>query len=231
MKIGLLQSDNLPDEVRAKHGDYTEIFGRWLAEPAFDFERHLVIDDLFPERPDQCDAWLITGSPSGAYDDHDWIRRLEDFVRSVHAAGTPMVGICFGHQIMAQALGGKVEKSSGGWSIGVASYAIEGVGDSIPLIAMHQDHVVVPPPSASLVGSSSSCRYAALRYGDRGLSIQPHPEFTNEFLADLLDVVGDRLPASIVAAAAASLDQPTSADRVATYVKDFLKRAVALNAR
>ncbi|MGI9493741.1 MAG: type 1 glutamine amidotransferase, partial [Geminicoccaceae bacterium] len=174
MKIGILQTGKVPDELQAEHGDYPDMFARWLADPAFTFETYPVVDKVFPDSPDACDAWLITGSKHGAYEDHDWIPPLEKLIRQASAAGIPVVGICFGHQIMAQALGGKVEKFSGGWSVGVEDYAIEGIGDNVLINAWHQDQVVDLPGTASVVGSSPICRYAALRYGDHGFSIQPH---------------------------------------------------------
>ncbi|MGI9450841.1 MAG: type 1 glutamine amidotransferase [Geminicoccaceae bacterium] len=230
MKIGILQTGKIPDELHAEHGDYPDMFARWLADPDFTFETYPVVDNVFPDRPDQCDAWLITGSKHGAYEDHDWIPPLEELIRNAYAACIPMIGVCFGHQIMAQALGGKVEKFSGGWSVGVADYAIEGIGDPVQINAWHQDQVVVLPTSATVVGSSPSCRYAALRYGDHGFSIQPHPEFTADFTAGLLKARGDVLPKAIAEKAAASLDRPTSADRVASFIKAFLKDARGIKA-
>ena len=230
MKIGILQTGKVPDELRIEHGDYPDMFERWLADPGFTFEAWPVVDNVFPDGPDQCDAWLITGSKHGAYEDHDWIPPLEDLIRSAHAAGIPVVGICFGHQIIAQALGGKVEKFEGGWSVGVKDYAIEGLGDPVRINAWHQDQVVVPPISATVVGSSPSCRYAALRYGEHGFSIQPHPEFTAGFMAGLLKARDGVLPKAIAEKAAASLGRPTSAERVATFVKAFLKSARGIEA-
>lgn len=223
MKIGILQSGKVPDELRDEHGDYPDMFMRWLADPTFAFEIYPVVDNLLPERIDRCDAWLITGSKHGAYEGHDWIPPLEEFLRNAYAAGIPIVGICFGHQILAQALGGKVEKFSGGWSVGVKDYAIDGIGDSVQINAWHQDQVVELPKAATVAGSSSFCRYAALSYGERAFSIQPHPEFNNSFTADLIKARGDVLPKSIAEKAVASLDRRTSSDRVADYIKAFLK--------
>ena len=234
MKIGILQTGEVPDEIRVKYGQYPELFMAWLADPDFEFETFVVEEGQFPERADTCDAWLITGSRHGAYEDHDWIPPLEDLIRDAFAAVIPVIGICFGHQIIAQALGGKVEKFSGGWSVGVKDYVIDGIsrqdGDEVPLNAFHQDQVIVPPENATVIGASSFCRYAALRYGDIAFSIQPHPEFTKVFMSDLVKARGDLLPAAIAEEAMASLDKPLAADRVADFVKGFLKRAFAAKA-
>ena len=85
-----------------------------------------IADNEFPAGPDAADGWLITGSKHGAYEDHDWIPPLEQLIRDIYAAGRPLVGVCFGHQIIAQALGGTVEKFKGGWSVGHTTYEIEG---------------------------------------------------------------------------------------------------------
>ncbi|MGI9436099.1 MAG: type 1 glutamine amidotransferase [Geminicoccaceae bacterium] len=230
MKIGILQTGKVPGELGAEHGDYPDMFGRWLADPTFTFETYPVVDNVFPDGPDQCDAWLITGSKHGVYEPHDWIPPLEVLIRQACAASTPMIGVCFGHQIMAQALGGSVEKFSGGWSVGVEDYAIDNIGHGVRINAWHQDQVVTPPKSATVVASSPTCRYAALSYGDWGFSIQPHPEFTADFMAGLLEARGDVLPEAIARKAAVSMDRPTSVDQVATFVKSFLKRAFIVNA-
>ncbi len=224
MKIGILQTGKVPDELYEKHGDYPSMFERLLADPDFEFATFAVVDGRFPEGPDACAGWVITGSKYGAYEDHAWIPPLEDFLRRVYAAGIPIVGICFGHQILAQALGGKVEKFDGGWSVGVEDYAIDGVGDDVQVVAWHQDQVTEPPEAAEVVGSSPFCRYAALAYGDRAWSIQPHPEFSGEFMADLIKARGSILPKAIAERGAASRDRATSSERVAEYIKAFLKR-------
>ena len=227
MKIGVLQTGKVPEELEDKHGDYPDMFERLLADPDFTFETFPVVDGHFPEGPNTCDAWLITGSKFGAYEDHDWIPPLEDHLRQAYAAGIPIVGICFGHQILAQALGGKVEKFEGGWSVGVETYAIDGIGDDLQVVAWHQDQVtelpVVNGPPVAVVGSTPFCRYAALAYGDRAWSIQPHPEFDGEFMADLIETRGKVLPEEIANKGMAGRDRPVSSARIADHIKAFLK--------
>ena len=124
-------------------------------------------------------------------------------MRGAFAAHVPMIGICFGHQLIAQALGGRVVKFDGGWSVGVrgrtASTDDAGLpgldGRSLAVAAYHQDQVVEPPPGARTVASSDFCRHAALVYGARALTVQPHPEFDEGFLAGLVATRGDALPA------------------------------------
>ena len=122
MKIGILQTGLAPAELAAQSGEYPEMFADLLKGHGFDFASWAVVNGDFPSGPEAADGWLITGSRHGAYDDLPWIAPLEELIRGIVAQERPLVGICFGHQIMAQALGGKVEKFKGGWSVGPTQY-------------------------------------------------------------------------------------------------------------
>ena len=126
MKIGILMTGHAVPELQERAGDYDAMFARLLAGHGFEFETYNVVDEQYPSAPDACDGWLITGSKHGAYEDHPWIPPLEEFIRAVYASGRPMIGVCFGHQIIAQALGGKVIKYPGGWSVGRTEYDLDG---------------------------------------------------------------------------------------------------------
>ncbi len=143
MQIGILQTGHAPDALIAQTGDYPAMFARLLDGHGLTFRTWAVVDGEFPESIHDAEGWLITGSRHGAYEDHPWIPPLEDFIRDGYAARVPLVGICFGHQIIAQALGGKVEKYPGGWSVGPTDYDF---GDeTLTLNAWHQDQVVEKP--------------------------------------------------------------------------------------
>jgi len=156
MKIGILRTGHSPDGMIDSHGNYDTMFERLLEGHDFTFETFSVVDGEFPAGPQDADGWLITGSKHGAYEDHAWISPLEDLIRAIHAADKPLIGVCFGHQIIAQALGGKVEKFAGGWSVGRTDYTLDGA--PIALNAWHQDQVVVLPQSARVVGQSDFLR-------------------------------------------------------------------------
>ncbi|MGD9917323.1 MAG: type 1 glutamine amidotransferase [Paenirhodobacter sp.] len=204
MKIGILQTGRAPDELRAEFGDYDAFFRRLLAGRGFTFETWAVLDSVLPPGPAAADGWIITGSRFGVYEDHPWIAPLEDLVRAIVAARVPLVGICFGHQLVAQALGGKVERFAGGWSVGAVDYDT-GAGAQDRLLAWHRDQVVTPPEGARTIAATPFCRHAALAYGDHVLTLQPHPEFTPEFLRALIEARRDLLPPEVAQAALDSL--------------------------
>ncbi len=223
MKIGILQTGHAPDELLPRLGDYSDMFQQMLAGHGFDFETFNVVDMDFPASTTAADGWLITGSKHGAYEDHPWIPPLEDLIRGVHARKMPLVGVCFGHQIIAQALGGKVIKYPNGWSVGRTIYTLN--GNEIALNAWHQDQVVERPEDARVLGSSAFCENAFLAYGDHIWTVQPHPEFGPEFIDGLIQGRGKGVvPDKQLAEAAANLNAPTHNADIADHVVAFFQK-------
>ncbi|SFE46298.1 GMP synthase (glutamine-hydrolysing) [Sulfitobacter brevis] len=223
MKIGILQTGHSPDDFRESLGDYGQMFTRLLDGHGFEFEIFSVVDNEFPDSITAADGWLITGSKHGAYELHDWIPPLEEFIRDTYADGRPMVGVCFGHQIIAQALGGKVEKFAGGWSVGRTEYDM---GDhKVALNAWHQDQVVERPEGAEVIASSHFCANAGLIYDNRIWTIQPHPEFGHDFIDGLLRTRGKGVvPDHQIEAATATLNAPLDNNDIAKEMAEFLKK-------
>jgi GMP synthase-like glutamine amidotransferase len=223
MLIGILQTGQAPADLRDRSGDYPDMFKRLLAGHGLEFRSWHVEGMEFPESVHDADGWLITGSRHGVYEDHPFIPRLEAFIREAYAAHVPMVGICFGHQMIAQALGGKVEKFEGGWAVGPQDYDFD--GDHLTLNAWHQDQVVAPPDGATVIASNDFCRYAGFRYDDRALTVQPHPEFSDDFLTGLMETRGKGLvPEPLMEQARDRLGQPSSSSAMAGRVADFFKQ-------
>ena len=197
MKIGIIECGLMPAPLRARHGSYPEMFRTQLQPllPEARFETISVVQGEALGAPEARDAWLLTGSRHGVYDDLPWIATLKDFIRDAAVRQRPMVGVCFGHQILAEALGGKVEKAAQGWRVGMEQYStsLGGNTETVAMPAFHQDQIVVPPPGAAVVAQSPACAYAGLRYTDAPiLSLQFHPEFSRPYLADLIDCLSQQ---------------------------------------
>lgn len=222
MKIGILQTGHVAENLQPENGNYPEIFARFLGAKGFETINFAVVDNEFPEAVDIVDGWLITGSRHGAYEDHPWIAPLEDLIREIYARGIPLVGVCFGHQIIAQALGGKVEKFDGGWAVGATRYDL--AGKEVTLNAWHQDQVVELPRDAIVVGSNEFCRYAALLYADKAFTIQAHPEIDKTYIGGLLEHRAPGVvPEDIRLEALARRNEETDAALVADMFGKFFK--------
>jgi GMP synthase-like glutamine amidotransferase len=222
MLIGILQTGLAPDILVETSGDYPDMFARLLAGHGFTFRTYRVVEGQFPARVTECDGWLITGSRHGVYEDHDWIPPLEQFIRDTYAAHVPMVGICFGHQIIAQAMGGKVERYDGGWAVGATDYDFQ--GQPITLNAWHRDQVVKAPAVAQVIATNDFCTNAALLYDDRIFTVQAHPEFRPEFVDGLMQTRGKGLvPDAVMAAAAKRLSDPINDQTIAARIAAFFK--------
>ena len=222
--IGILQCGDAPAELRAQFGPYGAMVQRLLG-PGRDARILDVTRGDLPTSPAACDAYVLTGSPAGVYEDLPWIPPLLEFLRAAKGRAK-LVGICFGHQAMAQAFGGQVVKSPKGWGIGVQRYDVvrqapwmNGAGH-VDAPASHQDQVVTLPPAARVVAASAFTPYAGLDYGD-AISFQFHPEFDPAFGTALVEARRDRYGA-LAEPAIASYARPNDCARVAGWIGRFL---------
>jgi GMP synthase-like glutamine amidotransferase len=223
MKLAILETGRPPGDLAERFGDYPQMFADFLG-PDFDVESFDVQAGELPNG-EAYDGYLITGSPAGVYEDLPWIPRLLDFIRS--ASGKPMVGICFGHQAMAEALGGEVQKSDKGWGAGLHHYRVDraepwmDAASEIAAPASHQDQVVLQPPHTEITVASEFTPYAGLAWTDRpAISFQFHPEFEPAFAKALIAERYDHVPDPD--AGIASLDQPNDNHRIAGWIRRFL---------
>lgn len=235
LRIGLLQAGYVHPDVAAVHGDYPALFAD-LLDPfgidlvTYDLQRTGRPTDL--DGRDRHDGWIISGSASSAYEDEPWIRDLEDLGRTLLDRQAPVVGICFGHQVLAQAAGGRVAKAEAGWGVGVHEYRLTGgrpswIGGDDPgpfrMIASHQDQVVELPDGAVPFLTSDLCPNAGFTLGDDAFTIQPHPEFTTGISAGLLALRRDAIGAERADEASATLDGAIDQVAVAGWIDAFFR--------
>ena len=235
INLCILQAgDNNPKIKRPLPG-YQELFrGMFASFPQIDLEFVKVHLGEFPESIDKWDAFLVTGSPAGVYDDFDWIEPLRELIRTIAKSGKPLVGICFGHQIIADTLGGKAEKSGKGWGLGVREMNLrdtpafaEGLGGAFKLLYIHQDQVTEPPAGATVIAGDEFCPVAAYHVGGDILSFQGHPEFTRELLDALMEFREKLIGAEAVAQARETLNEKDDADATIATIVRFIEEAKA----
>jgi GMP synthase-like glutamine amidotransferase len=223
VNLAILETGTPPEPLIAEFGRYPDMFRDLLGLEAVSYD---VAAGALPAKVEDHDAYLITGSPAGVYEDLPWISPLLTFLKLAKGRAR-LVGICFGHQAMAQALGGHVEKSAKGWGVGLQTYPIvrpEAWMDNVSLVsvpASHQDQVVLQPPGTELTASSTFTPYAALAWTDgSAISFQFHPEFSPAYAKALIVHRYDRAPDPD--AALASLDAPNDNERVGGWIRRFL---------
>jgi GMP synthase-like glutamine amidotransferase len=231
-RITIIEAGIVPPKHREQHGSFPEMFQHMIGseDSAIEFEAVNAIDGGPLPDPRELEAILITGSAAGVYDELDWIAPLEAFVRAADAAKIPMVGVCFGHQLIAHALGGTVRKSEKGWGIGRHVYDIapgNGLieGERIALACSHQDQVIEPPRGARTFLSSDFTAHAGLLYANGAtLSVQPHPEFSVGFAHVCCMFREGKAPDDVVAQAKASLELPLESAKLGAAISRFLTR-------
>ncbi|MEM7739334.1 MAG: type 1 glutamine amidotransferase [Pseudomonadota bacterium] len=225
-RMAVLQTGRSVPGSEKRHGDYDDMCKALMGRAPSEAETFAILDGDFPKTLDDYDVFVVTGSKFGVYEDHDWIAPLEDLIRQIYESGKKMIGVCFGHQIIAQALGGQVEKSDKGFGAGAMSYTLQlpgGQAQDISLYAWHQDQVVKAPEQAQTIASSEFCPIAGLRYDDRVLTFQAHPEFTKAYTEELAEARrGVVLTDEQADKALASLEQRINADVIQDMIFEFI---------
>ena len=241
MRIGLLQCDDVAPELIDAHGNYPAMFEALLAPAAFslgvslEWQVYRCLDGEIPDDVEAVDAWLTTGSKFGVNDGHAWIALLEDFVRALYRAEKPLVGVCFGHQLIVKALGGEVIKSPKGWGVGLSNNR---VGEREPwmtpwqhdldLLVSHQDQVEALPEGASTLGGSGFCPHYLIRVGRCFLGVQGHPEFRPDYSRDLMHLRQGLVGEERVRQGQASLAGRIDDGVMAEWILRFMREAMAV---
>jgi len=231
MKLGIFQVAPNRPELTPKYGLDAVNFMALLKphDETIDFHIYMTLEGDWPADVDDCDAYLVTGSPHAVYEDHDYIDDLCRFCRTA-AKQKPLIGICYGHQLFAHAFGGRVEKSPKGWGVGIERYQFStgpawlppGIS-SLQTIAMHQDQVVTPPPGAVTIAGNDFCPYGMLQIGENILTLQTHPEMKTEMARDLIKNRIDRIGEERAKRALSSLELPNERALIGSILVTFLK--------
>ena len=233
MKLGILKCDNVSEIFAAEHGHYPAMFAAFLslADPTIELFVFDAENGELPTDIHQADAYLITGSRHGVNDGFPWIKKLEEFIFELHAAQKKVIGICFGHQLIAKVMGGKVIKSPKGWGVGVSQNTVYRKKEWMPtnhqqfnLLVSHQDQVVELPVAAELLAGSDFCPNYMLQIGNYFLTIQGHPEFTKAYSRALMVSREDTINEQQFIAGIKSLELALDGELIARWIVNFLQK-------
>lgn len=229
MKVGLLECDHVREDLLHIAGDYRQMFAELFNRhaPQLELVNFDVRNGEFPASVDACEAFVCTGSRFSAYNSDAWIQELKGFLRQLRDADKPFVGICFGHQVLAEALGGKVEKAEQGWGIGVHSLNVtkteswmQPERSACGIQYSHRDQVVRLPENSVVLGESDHCPVAMFRVGETMLGIQGHPEFSEAYTEALVRGRAELIGAEQVNAT--KFDAPTDEAIITNWLAKFL---------
>ncbi len=230
MKIGILNAVYKKDIIDGdREADkFIRLFD--MADASFDYQVYAITDGEFPQSVDECDAYLITGSIQGVYDSDEWITPLQQFIRNCFDAQQKMVGICFGHQVLAHTLGGEARKSEKGWGLGLRPFQIEQHKpwmtpqiSTSQLNFIHQDQVITLPEGAERLASNDHCQNAMFVINDRVLGIQPHPEYYGDAMNLVLDYLAEHDGLDVSDARDTQQGAETDSGVFANWIVNFLQ--------
>ena len=233
MKIGILNSDTVQIDGAAEFGQYPEMFSKvfWTLDPNIQFKTYEVQYNDYPQDMNECDAYLITGSKASCYDNVQWIHALKEFIKALHKNKKKLIGVCFGHQIIAEALGGSVRKSPNGWHAGVDSISLNNDaleygdrGKKYNLVFSHQDEVKRLPRNATLIAESASCPIGMFLIENHIFCTQGHIELDKKFARMIYDFRKKQIGDSKHQHACETLEMQTDEHEVAKSLLEFIKK-------
>lgn len=234
MKVAILQCDTVLEKFQPRFGDYPEMvihmFDR--VDLKLSFDTYDCKQGEFPANIDEYDFYIATGSKASVYDELDWIKKTIKFVQQLDKNKKKLIGICFGHQLIAMARGGKVEKSENGWGIGIAPNRViaspqwmNTKSSEINILVSHQDQIVELPADTLLIAENDFCPFFIVQWGNHFLSIQGHPEWTSDYSRALMNDRRDIIPAGIIDTGMNSLQVNPQNDLFVEWIMDFMQHS------
>ena len=232
MKVAILECDDVLEKFQPQFGHYSGMIRDMLdaTNHKFEFDIYDCRRGDYPTNLDAYDFFITTGSKAGAYDDSPWIRQLIKFIRRLDEEKKKLIGICFGHQVIAIARQGKVEKSDKGWGVGIAGNRIIASPDwmrekrpELNIIVSHRDQVTHLPDDALVIAESDFCPYFVVQWSDHFLSIQGHPEWDNDYSRALINDRRDIIPSERAEAGLNSLVKQPDNALFTRWILDFIQ--------
>ncbi len=226
--VGLLLCDHLDPDVVEAVGDYTDLFPAAFSPAGVELRIYEATEGELPASTDECDAWITSGSRRSCYEDEGWIEDLHDLSRRLADERRPHVGVCFGHQLIARALGGEVTRAEVGWGVGAKTFRVcapapwmQPPPEEFTILMSHRDQVTRLPEGAEVVASADYCPVGAYRIDDHVFAVQGHPEFVPELARRLIHKRRDAL-GGVADEGLESLREPLDHDLVVRWMAAFL---------
>ncbi|MGH8353677.1 MAG: amidotransferase [Pseudomonas sp.] len=237
LRICILETDILRPELVDRYQGYGRMFEQLFAQQpiAAQFSVYNVVEGNYPADPERFDAYLVTGSKADSFGTEPWIITLKTYLLERYERGAKLLGICFGHQLLALLLGGKSERATQGWGVGTHRYRLaeqpawmSPAVDELTLLVSHQDQVTALPENARVLASSEFCPIAAYSIDDRVLCFQGHPEFIPDYSKALLEIRQQHLGEQLYQQGVASLQHAHQGTTVAEWMMRFVAQGRAV---
>ncbi len=219
--------DHVNKEYRKEYGDYSDMFAKLF--PEFEWMIYDVYNGEFPTNYDECDVYFATGSKHSVYDDIDWIQGLKKVIKGLYNEKKYFIGFCFGHQLIGESLGGKVEKSPNGWCVGVHDFKvyerepwITPFQEDFSLLMMCQDQILTLPVNTKVIAGSEMCPFAMIKVGETFLGIQSHPEFSKSYDGLLMKTRMNRMGDDVANAGLKSLLKDIHTKVIRSWILKFI---------
>ena len=235
MRLCILENDDLDPPLAQRYTRVAAMFEHLFAQSGYQgrIDTFSARHGQYPVSFAAYDAVLLTGSRADSFSDEPWVVTLREQVARLLQDQHKLLGVCFGHQLIAHCLGAPVQRAPRGWRVGRQAYdwlgapehlgLAPGQAAQVALLASHQDQVLALPPGATLLATQADCPVAAYALGDQVFCIQPHPEFTPEVSAFLLDKRRALMGEPLYEQSMGSLSEPHDGLALARFMIRFVQ--------